>query len=89
MLKFGDRLKMLLRYKHISQKEFAERTHIRESRLSNIINCKCKPTLVEVTKMLEEINIPYDCFIGNVPIFDGLLEDYNDSHIFKVYRDKR
>ena len=83
MLKFGDRLKILLRYKHVSQKEFAAKTYINESRLSNIVNNKCKPTLLEVMKMLQEINIPYDCFIGNVPIFDGLLEDYNDSHIFK------
>ena len=83
MLQFGDRLKLLLKYKHISQKEFADATLIRESRLSNLINNKNKPTVVEINKILNELRIPYDCLIGNVPIFDGLLEDYNDSHIFK------
>lgn len=83
MLKFGDRLKMLLKYAHISQKDFSRKTLIRESRLSNIINNKCRPMVCEVNSMLFALNIPYDCLMGNVPIFDGLLEEYNDSHIFK------
>ena len=87
-MKFGTRLRLLLKYTRLSQKEFAIRNDFSESRLSNIINNKCKPTIVEINKILNAFNIPYDCLMGNVVIFDGLLEDYNDSHIFEYLKNK-
>ena len=71
---FGRRLKLILEFKRISQRAFAKATNLNESQLSKLLNNKKKPTMKELDAIIKELNIPYDCMIGNVVIFDELLK---------------
>ena len=71
---FAKRLKLILDVKNISQKEFANNISISESQLSRVLNNKRKPTLKEISKMVSTLKVPYECIMGEVPLFDYLLE---------------
>ena len=71
---FGKRLKLILEFKEISQRSFAKTINISESQLSKLLNNKKRPTTRELKSIIQVLNIPYDCIIGNVDLFDMLLE---------------
>ena len=71
---FGRRLKLILEFKDISQRSFAKSINTSESQLSKLLNNKKRPTTRELKSIIQVLNIPYDCIIGNVEIFDMLLE---------------
>jgi len=70
---FNDRLKYILAFKKISQKKFASEVNMSESQLSKLLNSKKKPTTKELDNIIKVLNIPYDCAVGKVPLFDELL----------------
>lgn len=70
---FCDRVKAILTFKKIHQVDFARMTNIHQSRLSMLLSGKRKPTSKELMKIVEVINVPYECLIGKVPLFDELL----------------
>ena len=71
---FCDRVKAILTFKKIHQVDFARMTGIHQSRLSMLLSGKRKPTSKELMKIVEVINVPYECLIGKVPLFDELLQ---------------
>lgn len=70
---FGQRLKLILDFKKISQRDFAKTINTSESQLSKLLNDKKKPTTKELVTIIQTLNVPYDCMIGNVELFDNLL----------------
>ena len=70
---FGKRLKLILEFKDISQREFAHSINTSESQVSKLLNNKKKPTTKELDAIITSLKIPYECIIGNVDIFDELL----------------
>lgn len=73
MMTFGRRLKLILEFADISQRTFAHTINTSESQLSKLLNDKKKPTTKELEAIIKALGIPYDCIVGNVEIFDGLL----------------
>ena len=71
---FGKRLKAILETKEVSQREFSHMIHISESQLSKLLNDKKKPTVKEVSMIVDKLQIPYECIIGKVEFFDYLLD---------------
>ena len=70
---FNERLKLILIFKKISQKKFASQIHMSESQLSKLLNSKKKPSTKELDTIIRVLNIPYECIVGKVPLFDDLL----------------
>ena len=70
---FGKRLKLILDFKNISQRDFAKTINMSESQLSKLLNNKKKPSTRELNDIIKVLKIPYECIIGNVDIFDELL----------------
>ena len=70
---FGNRLKLILEFKRISQRTFAKEVHMSESQLSKLLNDKKKPTTRELESIIDVLQIPYACMIGKVDLFDELL----------------
>lgn len=70
---FGERIKLILLFKKIHQRDFAKEINISESQLSKLLNSKKKPNTKELMKIIEVLNIPYDCMIGKVELFDEML----------------
>lgn len=71
---FGKRIRLILETKGTSQRDFARMIHISESQLSKMLNNKRKPTVKEISMIVERLNIPYECIMGEVPFFDHLLD---------------
>ena len=76
---FGNRLKYILNFKKISQRDFAHSVSISESQLSKLLNNKKKPTVKEINKINKALSISYDCIIGNIELFDDMLEICGNS----------
>ena len=72
---FGERIKLILMFKKISQKDFSKQIGIYQSQLSLLLNNKRMPTSRELIKIVSVLNVPYECLIGNVSLFDDLLID--------------
>lgn len=70
---FCERVKAILIFKKIHQIDFAKRTNIHQSRVSMLLSGKRRPTSKELIKIIEVLNVPYDCLIGKIPLFDELL----------------
>ena len=70
---FAKRLKLILEFEDITQREFAKSINSSESQVSKLLNNKKKPTTKELNAIIQALNIPYDCMMGNVKIFDELL----------------
>ena len=71
---FGKRIRLILEIKGVSQRDFAKMIHVSESQLSKMLNNKRKPTVNEISMIVERLHIPYECIMGEVPFFDHLLE---------------
>lgn len=76
---FGKRLRLILDFKSLEHKEYTQRIFARdigisESQLSKLLHNKKKPTVKELRNMVDVLHIPYECLIGDVPLFDDLLE---------------
>jgi len=72
-LTFGERVKILLSYMKMSQREFAKETNLNESQLSRLLKGKRKPLYYEIVSITKVLGIPYDCLVGNSSLFDKLL----------------
>ena len=73
-LTFGKRIRLILELKNIPQKEFAWMIHTSESQVSKLLNDKKKPTVKELSMIVERLGIPYECIVGEVEFFDYLLD---------------
>lgn len=76
---YGERLKILLKFKGITQHQFSEISNINESQLSKLINDKRRPSAREIESTIKTLNISYDMLLGKVEIFDLLLNFYKTS----------
>ena len=83
------RLKLLLKLKHIYQKEFANGIGASECSVSKYCNGKRTPRLAELLKMSRYLKVSLDELTGNSPTFDELLEMYarQINFIEKTYLD--
>lgn len=73
-MKFGDRVKFILLFRRISQRNFSKQINISESQLSKLLNNKKNPSTRELEKIIEILNVPYECLVGKIEIFDDLLK---------------
>ena len=73
-LTFGERVKIILAFKKMSQRELAKRANLNESQLSKLLKGKRKPLYHELTSIVDVLDIPYDCLVGKSPLFDEMLE---------------
>lgn len=73
-LTFGERVKIILSFMKMSQRDFSRKTNINESQLSKLLNGKRKPLYHELTSIVNVLGIPYDCLVGKSPLFDNMLE---------------
>ena len=73
----GKRIKYILAFSKISQRTFATNLKMGESQVSRLLNDKRKPTTREIDNILKVLNVPYECLMGKVPLFDKLLESCN------------
>lgn len=71
---FNERVKTILALENVSQREFAKLINISESQLSKLLNGKKRPTYRELSTIIEVLDIPYDCLMGKVPLFDKLIK---------------
>lgn len=71
---FGDRVKKILVFKKITQRSFAKCIGVSKSELNNMLNNRKRPNAKEIEKAIEVLNVPYDCLMGKVPLFDEMLE---------------
>lgn len=74
MITFGKRIRLIIETKGLSQRDFSKMIHVSESQLSKLLNDKRKPTIKEVSSIVDRLNIPYECIVGEVEFFDHLLE---------------
>jgi len=77
---FCERVKLILKFKKISQVDFAKSADLHQSRVSLLLSGKRRPTSKEMIKIIKVLNVPYDCLIGNVPLFDELLIDCTNNY---------
>lgn len=70
---FGGRVRAILSYEGISQRDFARRADINESQLSKLLNGKRKPLFHEVVSIVNTLGIPYELLVGKSPLFDRML----------------
>jgi len=70
---FGDRVKAILIFKKITQREFAETIGVCRDEMNKLLNNRKKPNTKELMKIIEVLNVPYDCLIGKVELFDEML----------------
>lgn len=77
---FCERVKAILKFKKIHQIDFAKMTNIHQSRVSMLLSGKRKPTSKELIKIIDVLNIPYDCLIGKVSLFDELLIECTSTY---------
>lgn len=64
-MKFGDRLKLLLDEKEITQKDFAEKLNIAPTTLNGYIKNKREPNIDLILQISYELNISVDLLIGS------------------------
>lgn len=63
-MEFGKKLKAILEFEGIKQKEFAETLHISPSTMNGYLNDKRQPDFELVKKMAEALNVTVDYLFG-------------------------
>lgn len=81
----NERLKIILAFKKMSQREFAKKTNINESQLSKLLRGKRKPLYHEIISMVDVLNIPLECLIGKSPLFDEMLETLGEVIVSSLW----
>ena len=71
---FGNRLKALLKFKHIQQKDLAKKVGVSEALVSRWCKDVIKPKLNHAKKIADFFHISVDILIGSFPLFDELLD---------------
>ena len=69
-----ERLKIILAYRKTSQKEFARQIGFSENQISRLLNGKRNLSYRDLLKIVDVLNIPYECLVGKSPLFDEMLE---------------
>lgn len=76
-LAFGERLKILLKLKKMSQRELSDISNVDASQISKLITQRRKnPTLREVKAFSNALELPIDVLLGDINMFDSLLQYY-------------
>ena len=74
-MKIGERIKLLLAFKHIQQKELAQGVGASEALVSRWCKCVLKPKLSHAQKIADFFGITLDMLVGSCKLFDELLEE--------------
>jgi transcriptional regulator with XRE-family HTH domain len=74
----NDRIRVSLKVLGITQRDFSKETKITESRLSRLLSNKGKMSAKEAVACSKALKVPLECLIGDVPLFEAMLEDYKD-----------
>lgn len=83
-MKFGDRLKLLLDEKEITQKDFAEKLNIAPTTLNGYIKNKREPNIDLILQISYELNISVDLLLGSKNTPDQVT--LKEMRILKKYR---
>ena len=73
-MSFENRLKALLKFKGLQQKELAKKVGASEALVSRWCKGVLTPKLRHVKKIADIFNIPVDLLVGNCQLFDELLD---------------
>lgn len=71
---FMERVRVILAYKRITQKEFASKVGMSRSQMNKLLLGKRKPLFRDVESIVRELGLPYECLIGESPLFDDMLK---------------
>lgn len=74
----NDRIRVSIKVLGITQRDFSKEANITESRLSRLLGNKGKMSAKEAASCSKALKVPLDCLVGNVPLFDAMLENYED-----------
>lgn len=83
-MKFGDRLKLLLDEKEITQKDFAEKLNIAPTTLNGYIKNKREPNIDLILQISYELNISVDLLLGSKNTPDQVT--LKEMRMLKKYR---
>lgn len=72
----GQRIKIVLKIKHLSQKELANMVGATECSISKYCNDKRKPFISQLIQIAKVLGVSLDELVGNCETFDLLLENY-------------
>lgn len=72
-LTLNERIKFILKLRRIPQRVLAKEMQMSDSQVSNLLNGKKKFSALELIKVIEFLNIPYEDAIGKSTIFDSML----------------
>lgn len=68
-----DRVRIILAFKKMTQKEFARKVGMSKSQMSKLLLGKRKPMFRDVESIVRELGIPYECLVGGSQLFDDML----------------
>lgn len=74
----NDRVRVSLKVLGITQRDFSKETNITESRLSRLLGNKGKMSAKEAVSCSKALRVPMECLVGDVPLFDAMLDNYKD-----------
>lgn len=74
-MKIGERIKVLLKFKKMSQKDLAKKVKASEALVSRWCKNVLQPKLKHATKIADCFGITLDMLVGNCLLFDELLAD--------------
>lgn len=73
----NDRIRMSMKLLGMTQKQMSSHTGIPAWRISDIANNKGRVTANELGRIASALQIPLDCLVKQIPLFDKLFDYYN------------
>lgn len=80
-MNFAERLKMVLEYNHVTQRQLAKDIEVSTSTISRWCNGKGLPDVGELEKICHTLFIQPTYFMGSEPLLEKLLQKYSDGLI--------
>ena len=81
MMKFNERLKAIIKFKELQQKDFAKEIKISESMVSRWLKGISMPRVKHLEKISKFLNVSVSALLGQEELLDRLLERYESELI--------
>lgn len=72
-MKLGERIKIMLKFKNMTQKDLAKKIGSSEALVSRWCKCLLQPKLKHAKKIADCFGITLDMLVGECKLFDELL----------------
>lgn len=80
-MKFNERLKAIIKFKELQQKDFAKEIKISESMVSRWLKGISMPRVKHLEKISKFLNVSVSALLGQEELLDRLLERYESELI--------